>query len=60
MGTGTLYTGIKWPERESVHSPPSSAEVKIVELYIYYPYMPSWCGQGKFTGFYLYLYHSLG
>jgi hypothetical protein len=25
---GALFLGVKWPEREADHSPPSSAEVK--------------------------------
>jgi hypothetical protein len=28
MGTRDLSLGVKWPEREANHSPPSSAEVK--------------------------------
>jgi hypothetical protein len=27
-GTGALSLGVKWPRREAIHSPPSSAEVK--------------------------------
>jgi hypothetical protein len=33
MGTGALSVGIKRPGREADHSPPSSAEVKIVWNY---------------------------
>jgi hypothetical protein len=45
---GALSLGVKQPGHEADHSPPSSAEVKeCVELYIYSPYMPSWCGAVK-------------
>jgi hypothetical protein len=38
MGTGFLSLGVKRPEREADHSPPSSAEVKeCVELYFHSP-----------------------
>jgi hypothetical protein len=34
VGTRGSFAGIKWPEREALHSPPSSAVVKeCVELY---------------------------
>jgi hypothetical protein len=42
---GVLSLGVKRPERESDHSPPSSTEVKeCVEIYIHSPNTPSWCG----------------
>jgi hypothetical protein len=35
---GVPSLGVKWPEREADHSPPSSAEVKeCVELYFHSP-----------------------
>jgi hypothetical protein len=34
---GALSVGIKRPEREVDHSPPSSAEVECVELYLHFP-----------------------
>jgi hypothetical protein len=34
---GALSLGVKLPEREVDHSPPSSAEVECVELYFHYP-----------------------
>jgi hypothetical protein len=34
---GALSLGVKRPEREDEHSPPSSAEVKCVELYLHSP-----------------------
>jgi hypothetical protein len=43
MGTRALSLGVKLPRRLSDHSPPSSAEVKKVELYLY-SLMSSWCG----------------
>jgi hypothetical protein len=43
--SGSLSLGIKPPERETDHSPPSSAEVKEwVELYLHSPDTPSWRG----------------
>jgi hypothetical protein len=40
---GALSLGIKRPDREADHSPPSSAEVKeCVELYLHSLNMPSW------------------
>jgi hypothetical protein len=42
---GALSLGLKLPEREADHSPPSSAEVKErVELYLHSPNTPSWRG----------------
>jgi hypothetical protein len=42
---GALCLGVKWLACEADHSPPSSAEVKeCVELYLYTPDTPSWCG----------------
>jgi hypothetical protein len=42
---GALTLDVKWPGRESDHSPPSSAEVEeCVELYLHYPNTPSWRG----------------
>jgi hypothetical protein len=43
--SGQLHAPVKWPGREAVHSPPSSAEVKEwVELYLHSPNTPSWRG----------------
>jgi hypothetical protein len=45
MGTRALSLGVKRPEREADHSPPSSTEVKeCVELYLHslYAFM-AWC-----------------
>jgi hypothetical protein len=40
---GTLSLGVKRPGRETIHSPPSSDEVKErVELYLRFPSTPSW------------------
>ena len=37
------FPGVKRPGRGANHSPPSSAEVEErVELYLYYPFRPSW------------------
>jgi hypothetical protein len=33
MGTGALSPGVMWPERETDHSPPASAEVKKMWIY---------------------------
>ena len=42
MGTGS-FLGVKLPGRGADNPPPSSAEVKErLELYLYYPYGPSW------------------
>jgi hypothetical protein len=42
MGTGSL-PGVKRPGRDVFNPHPSTAEVKeIVELYLYYPSVPSW------------------
>jgi hypothetical protein len=42
---GVLSVGVKRPEREADHSPPSSAEVKeCMELYFQSPNTPSWRG----------------
>jgi len=41
----SISLGVKRPEREADHSPPSSAEVKeCVELYIHSPSTSSWRG----------------
>jgi hypothetical protein len=42
LGTGGLSPGVKLPEREADHSPPSSAEVKNVWSYTPHPYTYSW------------------
>jgi hypothetical protein len=43
MGTGSLFQGVKRPERGVAHPTPSSVEVKErVELYLYSPSGPSW------------------
>jgi hypothetical protein len=57
---GALFLGIKWPEHEADHSPPSSVKVKEnVELHIHSPNMPSWHGaQLKSTGTILPLLYS--
>jgi hypothetical protein len=40
-----LSLGVMWPAREGDHSPTSAAEVnECVELYLYSPNTPSWCG----------------
>jgi len=40
-----LYLGVKRPQRESYHSPPSSAEVKVyVEVHLHSPNKPPWHG----------------
>jgi hypothetical protein len=42
---GVLFLGVKWPGRETDHSPPFSAEVKeLVELYLHSPNTSSWRG----------------
>jgi hypothetical protein len=43
-GTGALFLGVKQPEREADHSPPSSAEVKMHGAIPPLPNMPSWRG----------------
>jgi hypothetical protein len=45
MGTGGIFLGIKWPEREANHSPPTNAEVKKTWVYTStLPYMfMAWC-----------------
>jgi hypothetical protein len=46
MGIGSCFMGVKRPEREGDHLPPSSAEVKdCVELYLHSPNTPSWRGE---------------
>ena len=43
MGTNGLSPGVKRPERDTDHSPPSSTEVnEWMEVYFYSPYTPSW------------------
>jgi hypothetical protein len=44
MVPGALSRGVKRPGRETDHSPPSSAEVKRLELYLHSSNTPSWCG----------------
>jgi hypothetical protein len=39
-----LSLGVKWPGRDADHSPPSSAEVKGVKLYLHSPNTPLWRG----------------
>jgi hypothetical protein len=40
---GALSLGVKWPEREVYHLPPSSVEFKeCMELYLHSPNTPSW------------------
>jgi hypothetical protein len=41
---GALSLGVKQPGHEADHSPPSSVEVKEVELYFHSPNTPSWRG----------------
>jgi hypothetical protein len=42
---GALSLVVKQPGRETDHSPPPSAQVKeCVELYLHFPYTPSWRG----------------
>jgi hypothetical protein len=42
---GALSMVVKWPGHEADHLPLSSAEIKEwVELYLYSPNAPSWCG----------------
>jgi hypothetical protein len=44
----TLSLGVKRPDREADHSPPSSSGVKeCVELYVHSPRTPSWYGAQK-------------
>lgn len=40
----TLSLGVKWPQSEAYHPPPSSAEPdrEYAELHLLPPYMPSW------------------
>jgi hypothetical protein len=43
MGTRGSFPGVKRPERDADHSPPSSAEVEEwVELYLHSQNTPSW------------------
>jgi hypothetical protein len=56
---GALYLGVKRPESEADHSPPSISEVKeCVKLYLHSPNTPLRCrAQSKWQGqLYLYLY----
>ena len=46
MNTWALSSGIKWPERETDHSFPPSAEVKN-DLYLCFPLMTLWRAQGQ-------------
>jgi hypothetical protein len=60
MGTEGTFPGVKWPGRESYHSPPSSAEVKEWGSYTStppYAFMAWYLVKHRdnFT-FYLYLY----
>jgi hypothetical protein len=56
-----LSLGVKRPEGEADHSPPSSAGVKeCVELYLHSPNTPSWRGaQLKYRGMPLPLLYTL-
>jgi hypothetical protein len=36
------FLGVKWPGRETDHSPSTSAQVKKKWIYISTPHMPSW------------------
>jgi hypothetical protein len=44
LGNGGSSSGVKLPEHETDHSPPSSAEVKTVEAIPPLPHMSSWRG----------------
>jgi hypothetical protein len=45
MASYPMVTGVKWPGRETDHSPPSSSEVKDAwGLYLHSLNTPSWCG----------------
>jgi hypothetical protein len=44
MGTGGSFPGVKRPDREADHSPPSSAEQVCVALYFHFPNTSSWLG----------------
>jgi hypothetical protein len=44
-------TGTNGQWREVNHSPPYVPRLKLVELYLYSPYMPSWRGQEKTSPF---------
>jgi hypothetical protein len=48
---GALFLGVKWPEFETDHLPPPSAEVKeCVELYLHSLNTSSWRGAYLSTG----------
>jgi hypothetical protein len=60
---GALSLGVKWPDHEADHSPPSTAEVKEHRAVIPLPNTPSWHGAQikKAQGLhYLYLFHFHG
>jgi hypothetical protein len=63
---GALSLGVKWPGRESVHSPPSSTEVKNMRSYTFTPQhvFMAWClvkHRGNFNfSFYVYEYCTRG
>jgi len=50
MGTGVLSDGVKQPEHEDGHSPPSSAEVMNTCSFVSIPHMSSWCSTWLSTG----------
>jgi hypothetical protein len=51
MVLGALSLGVKRPENEADHSPPSIDEVEeYVELHLHSPYRPSWRGALLNTG----------
>jgi len=37
----SFFLGVKGPEREVEHLSPNNAKVKLVDLYLYFPYTPS-------------------
>ena len=47
------FAGLKQPGSDAEHSPPTRAKVEWVELYLHFPYLPSWGGQVQ-----LYFYYS--
>jgi hypothetical protein len=50
-GGGALSLGVKWPESQTDHLPPSSAEVKNNGALLPVPYTSPWCGAGKILPF---------
>jgi len=62
IGNRDSFLGVKRSGREVDHSSPSSLEFEWAELYLHFPCMPSWCGQGWlyfFTGHWLPVSYSL-